>query len=514
MWEYFIHFKFGILLYSALVVSGAVENCKVKILNGTIIGRCVGTTNANKKVCAYSAIPYALAPIKELRFKKVDSQSSGNLPVMIWFHGGAFTVGSSLAYTPTKLLGRGDIVLVVVHYRLGTLGFLSTGDEFSPGNYGLKDQAQSIRWVNENIHAFGGNPNLVTIFGESAGGASVIYQLLTPLNKGLIHGAIAQSGTALSHWAIDKTPLTSAKTIAKRLACPVNSSAKLVNCLREKKWEAIVAEQRKFTNDCYSNMTYAVATMTPVVEPILPGAFITEEPVNIMKNGDMSNVPIMIGATKHDGSFILANLYLAKLGPEKLDENPDYMRVELIPNLLRFFRVTEDEADKDVSATVQLAYFPEVNRSSWNDTMPGLVDFISVFAFKSAIQNTADLLSKRNLSVFLYSFEHHSQNTLWPFFFNFKSVPVSSGIAHADDLMYLFDLPAKFSTEDQIFSEIVCDLWLNFSKFGNPTPSRDSRFEQWPTYNVEDESFMKLNITPTALRGYRTSWRPNGFEPS
>ncbi|ODN05232.1 Carboxylesterase 4A [Orchesella cincta] len=424
---------------------GSAENCKVTILNGTIIGRCVGTTNPNKKVCAYSAIPYASPPI---RFKapqppqswdqplyatslpnwcpqdgssqpwvnisedclylnvftphKVDSLLQETLPVMIWYE-----IRIPLQ-TPKKVVYKIDESLLFkqvswgsFHSRkffslyshkaawkgLGTLGeqiftdcsymcnsqltktckftgFLSTGDEHASGNWGLKDQAsgeaQSIRWVNENIHAFGGNARQLTIFGESAG---------------IINGAIAQSGTSLSHWAIDKTPLTSAKIIAKRLGCPVNSNAKLVNCLREKKWETIVAEQRKFTNDCYSNLTHAVATMTPVVEPKLPGAFITEDPVKILKNGDISSkVPIMLGANKHDGSFILANMYLAKLGPEKLAENSEYMRWELVPNLLRFFRVEEDVADRHVSATVEMAYLPEVNRSSWNESMPGLVD--------------------------------------------------------------------------------------------------------------------------------------------
>lgn len=136
------------------------------------------------------------------------------------------------------------MILVVVQYRLGLLGFFSTGNEEVPGNNGLKDQAFSIRWVNENIQAFGGNPNNVTIFGESAGGASVMYQLLSPLNKGLIHGVIAQSGTSLSFWTLDRNPTESAKSMAKRLKCPVdNGTSEMVACLRQVSWQNIIQAQ-------------------------------------------------------------------------------------------------------------------------------------------------------------------------------------------------------------------------------------------------------------------------------
>ncbi|XP_033219251.1 juvenile hormone esterase-like [Belonocnema kinseyi] len=120
---------------------------------------------------------------------------------MVWIHGGGFVFGSGNAdlYGPDFLV-RKEIVLVTINYRIDVLGFLNLGLETAPGNQGLKDQVMALKWVKDNISNFGGDPNNVTIFGESAGSASVHYLTQSALAKGLFHKAIAQSGTALNPW--------------------------------------------------------------------------------------------------------------------------------------------------------------------------------------------------------------------------------------------------------------------------------------------------------------------------
>ena len=102
---------------------------------------------------------------------------------MVWIHGGAFNTGSSNIYGAEFLLDR-DIVLVTINYRLGIFGFFSTADSVAPGNFGLKDQVLALKWIQENIKAFGGDPKKVTLFGESAGGASVSLHALSDLSTG------------------------------------------------------------------------------------------------------------------------------------------------------------------------------------------------------------------------------------------------------------------------------------------------------------------------------------------
>lgn len=124
-------------------------------------------------------------------------------PVLVFIHGGAFVMGSndSKVYSPTFLLME-DIVFVTINYRVGILGFLKIDDPALgvPGNAGLKDQLLALKWVQKNIKNFGGDPNNVTLWGESAGSASVNYHVISSASKGLFHKAIMQSGTVLNPW--------------------------------------------------------------------------------------------------------------------------------------------------------------------------------------------------------------------------------------------------------------------------------------------------------------------------
>uniref|UniRef100_A0A4X2L1D6 Carboxylic ester hydrolase n=1 Tax=Vombatus ursinus TaxID=29139 RepID=A0A4X2L1D6_VOMUR len=167
-------------------------------------------------------------------------QVSSNLPVMIWIYGGAFLMGAghganflkNYLYDGEEIATRGNVIVVTFNYRVGPLGFLSTGDSNLPGNFGLWDQHMAIAWVKRNIKVFGGDPNNITLFGESAGGASVSLQTLTPHNKGLIKRAISQSGVATSPWVIQKNPLFWAQKIASKVGCPLNDTARMANCFK------------------------------------------------------------------------------------------------------------------------------------------------------------------------------------------------------------------------------------------------------------------------------------------
>ncbi|KAF0738975.1 Carboxylic ester hydrolase, partial [Aphis craccivora] len=135
---------------------------------------------------------------------KVNKKNENDLlPVMVWIPGGGFSSGHGgfSLYGPQYLLDK-DVVVASFNYRIGPLGFLSTEDDVLPGNYGMKDQVLALEWVKSNIEKFGGDPNKVTIFGESAGSVSVGLHLLSPMSKGLFHKAILESGTPLCRWAV------------------------------------------------------------------------------------------------------------------------------------------------------------------------------------------------------------------------------------------------------------------------------------------------------------------------
>ncbi|KAL1396196.1 hypothetical protein pipiens_001254 [Culex pipiens pipiens] len=168
----------------------------------------------------------------------VHSSSKTPLPVMVYIHGGGFFAGgaSPSIIGPEYFMDTRRVILVTFQYRLGVFGFLSTGDEVAPGNFGLKDQVMALRWVKHNIASFGGNPDLVTIFGQSAGGASVHMHMISPMSDGLFSRAIVMSGNAIAPWNI---PTEDPLSLAQRQAEAVGiaqvdklSTKQLVDALR------------------------------------------------------------------------------------------------------------------------------------------------------------------------------------------------------------------------------------------------------------------------------------------
>ena len=160
---------------------------------------------------------------------------------MVWFHGGAYNRGGSHQFGPQFLM-REDVVLVTVNYRLGPLGFLSTGDANLPGNYAMLDAVEALKWVRDNIVSFGGDPERVTIFGESAGGAITHLLSLSPLTAGLFHRAIYQSASALCDWSVETNPLEYARIIGKELQCPLDPAG-LASCMRGKDVQQLIRSQ-------------------------------------------------------------------------------------------------------------------------------------------------------------------------------------------------------------------------------------------------------------------------------
>ncbi|PNF29114.1 hypothetical protein B7P43_G12621 [Cryptotermes secundus] len=323
---------------------------QVTVVQGALRGLYL-TSRKGRQFVGFQGVPYAKPPLGEMRFKSPEPPESwvgvreatqyapictqrsifakqvevagsedclylnvftpqvdpgGMLDVMVWFHGGGFVSGAGSFYGPEHLLDE-DIVLVTVNYRLGPIGFLSTGDAAAPGNFGLKDQVAALRWVHDNIEMFGGNPDSVTLFGESAGGSSVHYHMLSPLSRGLFHRGISQSGTALCTWALAANGSSSyqAKKLAKLLDCPTSPTADLVDCLRTKDARDIIATDKQF-------MEWDVDPLIPfkpVVEPIgLQDVFLPAEPLHLLQESPLS-IPWLTGINSGDGALKAARSY-------------------------------------------------------------------------------------------------------------------------------------------------------------------------------------------------------------
>ncbi|RXN18284.1 carboxylesterase 5A-like protein [Labeo rohita] len=170
---------------------------------------------------------------------------SDKLPVMFWIHGGALVMGGACAFDGSPLVAYENIVVVVIQYRLGMLGYFSTGDKNAQGNWGFLDQIAALKWVQENIEAFGGDPQSVTIAGESAGGISTSFLTLSPMTKGLFQRAVFQSGVATTIGYTVKDHLMFTKIVANVTECDSSSNEVLTKCIKELTEEQIINAAKK-----------------------------------------------------------------------------------------------------------------------------------------------------------------------------------------------------------------------------------------------------------------------------
>ncbi|KAF2889060.1 hypothetical protein ILUMI_17113, partial [Ignelater luminosus] len=289
------------------------------------------------------------------------------LPVLFFIHGGGFTSGHANPnlYGPDLLLDK-DIILVTINYRLGILGFLSTEDKVVPGNNGLKDQSFALKWAKKNIIHFGGDPDRITIFGQSAGAASVHFHYLSPLSRGLFTAAIAHSGASNSLWTIAPKgqAIRNTKRLGKLLNCTTNSTKDLVECLRKVKAFDIVKKDNAFMEFSYD----PVVPFKPVIEPNLKSAFITKHPFDVIRSGEYLNVPLVFGITTDDGAFKSASLFNDSRLIDKLRKEFD----SIIPMALLYNETATKADTKSITAKIKKFYFE--NRTIDNKAKTELTD--------------------------------------------------------------------------------------------------------------------------------------------
>ncbi|RUS76929.1 hypothetical protein EGW08_015302, partial [Elysia chlorotica] len=210
--------------------------------------------------------------------------------VMVWIHGGGFAMGNAGLYIPSTLVTDNDVIVVTIQYRLGPLGFLSSGDKALPGNLGLRDQVLALQWVKNNIHRFGGDADDVTIFGESAGSGSVAALSVTSATRGLFNKAIMQSGTILSPWSLLEDPRKQFYEHSKNTRCfpriynPWDRRGyheSILACLKRKSPKEILEAQGEFP---YSDLLSKNIEELPYYAPVVDGDLLPRSPVSLLSD--------------------------------------------------------------------------------------------------------------------------------------------------------------------------------------------------------------------------------------
>ncbi|EDL87211.1 rCG39017, partial [Rattus norvegicus] len=226
-------------------------------------------------------------------YAPTHAHEGSNLPVMVWIHGGALTVGMASMYDGSMLAATEDVVVVTIQYRLGVLGFFSTGDEHARGNWGYLDQVAALRWVQQNIAHFGGNPNRVTIFGESAGGTSVSSHVVSPMSQGLFHGAIMESGVVVLPDLISRSSEMVYRIVANLSGCAAVDSETLMQCLRGKSEAEILDINKVFK----------------IIPAVVDGEFLPKHPQELLASANFHRVPSIIGINNDEYGWILPMIF-------------------------------------------------------------------------------------------------------------------------------------------------------------------------------------------------------------
>lgn len=433
--------------------------------------------------------------------------SGGPKPVMVYIHGGSYMEGTGNLYDGSVLASYGNVIVITVNYRLGVLGFLSTGDQAAKGNYGLLDLIQALRWTSENIGFFGGDPLRITVFGSGAGGSCVNLLTLSHYSegnrwsnstKGLFQRAIAQSGTALSSWAVSFQPAKYARILATKVGCNVSDTVELVECLQKKPYKELVDQD-------VQPARYHIA-----FGPVIDGDVIPDDPQILMEQGEFLNYDIMLGVNQGEGLKFVENIVDSDDGVSASDF--DFAVSNFVDNLYGY-----PEGKDVLRETIKFMYTDWADRHNPETRRKTLLALFTDHQWVAPAVATADLHSNFGSPTYFYAFYHHCQT---------DQVPAWADAAHGDEVPYVLGIPmigptelfpCNFSKNDVMLSAVVMTYWTNFAKTGDPNQpvpqdtkfihTKPNRFEEvaWTRYSQKDQLYLHIGLKPRVKEHYRAN---------
>ncbi|KAJ8716843.1 hypothetical protein PYW07_003470 [Mythimna separata] len=513
------------------------EEVIVNLNQGQLLGEKLETVTGESTYYSFKGIPYAKPPIGSLRFKapeppepwegvrnatahgavcpQVDLLNNvyipGSedclflnvytptltpdtpLPVMFFIHGGGFKFGSGNVdiYGPDFLVSK-DVIVVTINYRLDSLGFLCLGTAEVPGNAGMKDQVFALRWVNENIAQFGGNPRNITVFGESAGATSVGYHLVSPMSKGLFQRAILQSGVPSMDCFIPYKPVDRAFMLGNTLNITTTNATELLLSLQALPVDVLLNRTAYiFASEEITHIVFKFTPFTPVIEEDYgQEMFVSEDPFDTLDRGNVNTVDTMFSYNTYETLIML---------PYFVGDTYRYIqRYKRYPELLVPSKIL---IKKDTDVIYILAkkiidyYFG--NKSISVDNMP---EFISYSSFADLVYDVHRFIRRwpHVGNVYLFKFESYSSR-------NYYGLPGAAygltGASHFDDLFYIFDPKAlnftlEINSREYALVQQISTIFTNFAKYGNPTPDTSLGIS-WPQFDTTNLAYVSVadNLT-------------------
>jgi para-nitrobenzyl esterase len=418
-------------------------------------------------------------------------------PVMVWFHGGGFIGGDGLQGSPLQRLAkRGDVVVVSMNYRVGALGFMAHPalsveaqnkfETYSSGNYGLMDQQTALHWVHDNIKAFGGDPDNVTIFGESAGGMSVCAHLASPLSAGLFKQAIIESGPCMYQNPSLHAAEKQGELLAIRLGCEARGD--LLACMRSKKPEDVLNALPNDPAFVFSEGEFGVWG------PIVDGRVLTDSIIHNFESGHFNRVPVINGNNGDEGSLMVMFSHEYRFKPLQASDYEKRIRYLIGDNA-------------DVLSKLTSRYPLE----KFADPGAALAELFGDGYMACNVQKASALLS-RWTPLYAYTFTYPDAKFILP-------ERRKLGAFHSAEMQFVFDAPMgwfqqTFSGDEKQLSDAMMDFWARFAHTGNPNAAEKSSALPWPVFSEQKQQLVfdrHLAVSDAVKRDACEFWRELGL---
>ncbi|KPJ04073.1 Venom carboxylesterase-6 [Papilio xuthus] len=417
-------------------------------------------------------------------------------PVLVWLQGEEYTTTDTTLRSFKNFADR-NVVVVKVNYRLSIFGFLCLGVPEAPGNAGLKDVVQALKWIKDNIAGFGGNPNNVILFGHGSGAAMVDILTLSPSAEHLFHKAITQSGSALSPGAIAYKPIEYAEEFGARLGYLRKSRQELARLLTTTDISllATVLTQFEFFNN--------TALFAPCIENNVDSnnTIIAEAPINIIRSGKYNHVPYLSGYTNKEGT-IRAEEAAYKRWLNWMQTNFDnFIQVDL--------DISRNSNKTAIVRSIREFYFGQ--RMIDMATIENYLDYHGdTMILVSTIRGVRERAITSKAAVYLYEFAYTGAlNSDWPL----PQIPLT-GVRHGGLLKYLYNF--NLTRADEFMMETIMDRYLSFINNGTPAIPNTALWEpisnfRLPYLMLKGGEFAPNMSTSNVYQGFNPHERTMTF---
>lgn len=416
--------------------------------------------------------------------------------VMVWIYGGCYFSGTSTLtlYDGKYLAAENDVIVVSFNYRVGSIGFLNLNTPEAPGNAGMMDQRMALEWVQNNIGYFGGSPDNVTIFGESAGATSVGMHLLSPLSQTLFTRAILQSGAPQTNWATNTMAEGRRRSLvlARTVKCDNHSDSDIVDCLRNQHPMNLLKNEYSVTNG---------VAQFPFV-PIVDGVFLPDSPTYALQNKRFKKTQLLLGSDAQEGTWFLMYenelIDMFSIHTESLISQKNMEQA--INTLFTYHPKYPTQLNRFGLDAIMFQYTDWANPEDQAIRRDNIAHSVGDYHFVCEVNKLADFYAANGQRVYQFWFDHRSSVNPWPKWM---------GTLHGDEIHFVFGMPLNpelgYNKKEQELSKRIMRYWSNFAKTGDPNRGPgELSVQEWPEYRPLERQYLNLSLDILT-----SGWRPH-----